>query len=1003
MSTEVFDLVKHMAKTSVNKELIQSSKKIIELFSSIQSQSSYQLSTSENNDFSPPRADVKFFKVEKLAYDKDYPRREAFANILATMNSTAFNFAYVLAGSEKGIELYVGIVKNANDEKNDFGESIQAKDYGGILKNAFEGNFNGSKLTPIRNNIEQLFLNGAELYKNTNNEINAGLLLGVPTVNKKNANNDQDFQGIDRLINSMLGVNWRIIVVCEPVKREEILSLQKSAYELFNKLSVISKLNIQSSYSNGDSLSAGKNYSTGQGRTFGYTEGDSSTEGENDDGYSSSETHHKDFSDQTNFNESQGHHLDFQLNSSSSKAVTIEIANKHAMEIMKYIDEELQERIRIGLCRGLFKTSVYYMAQQPTHAERLRSCLLSIFQGNNPTYSPLMVKKLEKAYDSSCQFLQTFQNHYQKEARITSEAELLLSRPHSDKGSGLCTYLTADEISLIAGLPQTEVPGLPLYEMVDFGLNENSFDGDVIELGNIVQRGRVVQSLKFTLPKDNLSKHTFITGMTGMGKTTTCHRLLAESDIPFMVIEPADPEYRTLIKNERFKDKPVIVFTLGNETVAPFRLNPFEIIKGELISSHIAMVKASFVSAFDMEASMPQLFEEAIYRCYEAKGWNIYTNQNEIYGDKAFDPDVGAFPVLSELIIYLKEVVEEKKFGNRLGAEYQGTLISRISNLTIGAKGAMLNCEHSTDFDYLADNNVILEMKDLMDEEDKALIIGLVLTRLSAIIKIKHENNQLYKHLTLVEEAHQLLSKTMPNDSRAKHSAVATFTNLLAEIRKYGEGLIIVDQIPNKLAPEVLKNTNTKIIHKISTQDDKDAVGDTMMMDTRQKEYLSALERGHAIIFNEQTNKPVHVCIKKITDTAEATIKDDEVKGQFNNYKDKLGPCYDDLMILPIYQLYNKITKILTKDKDYSNFQALFKKLNSEVRRLSEENSLEKKEIWGRLVRKGDITNGHSSSIENKKERIDYLIEFFSNRFEQGIHTRNEINDTIGNLIIYLS
>ena len=156
----------------------------------------------------------------------------------------------------------------------------------------------------------------------------------------------------------------------------------------------------------------------------------------------------------------------------------------------------------------------------------------------------------------------------------------------------------------------------------------------------------------------------------------------------------------------------------------------------------------------------------------------------------------------------------------------------------------MLNCEHSIDFTYIAHNNVVLEMEELRSPEDKALFMGFVLTRLSAVIKNEHRKNHEFKHLTLIEEAHRLLSKVEYGDSGSKKTAVETFTDLLAEVRKYGEGLIIVDQIPNKLASEVLKNTNTKIIHKILARDDKEAVGDTMLMDDKQKEYLSALSVG---------------------------------------------------------------------------------------------------------------------------------------------------------------
>lgn len=161
----------------------------------------------------------------------------------------------------------------------------------------------------------------------------------------------------------------------------------------------------------------------------------------------------------------------------------------------------------------------------------------------------------------------------------------------------------------------------------------------------------------------------------------------------------------------------------------------------------------------------------------------------------------------------------------------------------------------------------MLELEELKSPEDKALVMGFVLCQLQAVIKRQHKELKAHtgalRHVTLVEESHRLLSKAEYGDSGSKKGAVETFSGLcpdmLAEVRKYGEGLVIVDQIPNKLASEVLKNTNTKIIHRILARDDKEAVGDAMLMNDKQKRYLSALEVGHAVVFTEQTEQPVHI------------------------------------------------------------------------------------------------------------------------------------------------
>jgi len=308
------------------------------------------------------------------------------------------------------------------------------------------------------------------------------------------------------------------------------------------------------------------------------------------------------------------------------------------------------------------------------------------------------------------------------------------------------------------------------------------------------------------------------------------------------------------------------IFTVGDEKKSPFRFNPFEMIRGESLTSHVDMLKAAFISAFVMEAAMPQIIEAAIYNAYENYGWDLNTSENEYCSDPW---NAGGFywPTFTDLIKSLDTVVENYKFAPELNSNYKATLKSRLSNFTIGVKGSIFNCKLSMDLAGLMDEMVIFELEDIKSPEDKILIMGFMLARLNEIIKRKFKENKEFKHITVVEEAHRLLSKFEYGDSNSKKHSVTMFTDMLAEVRKYGESLIIIDQIPNKLAPEVLKNTNTKIIHRLFAQDDKDAVGNTMAMEDGQKKYLSMLRVGEAVIFSQNWHKPVHAMIlSKLTD-----------------------------------------------------------------------------------------------------------------------------------------
>lgn len=899
--------------------------------------------------------DICFYRVNRLSFDEDYPHREAFENILLSLDNVAFNLVYILSGDEHGIDLYIGVVKNSNKNVLVSGKKLSARDYGEIIKGAFDGNFGGSDVSRLKGTeLQESVLLAGKNYEN------AGVIVGIPSENTRQKDGGKGFQGIDRLINSMLGAKWRLIIVAEPASKDDINVWQQEVYRIYNSVAPLAKKSVQQSENAGSSKTNSENSSKTSSANFSKnhsTGGGSNQQKENDskntnyqDGESHGEGKSHTFGEGRSETTSRG----------STQSLTAEVINKNAQEILKYIDEELLERIKLGFGRGMFKTSIYYMADLPSTANRLKVGIMSLFQGDASSYSPLMAYSLNLENQKTMSTVGIFQNNYIACDDIPSERLALLSRPHDMKKLWLSTWLTANEVALLAGLPQKEIPGISVVEGVDFGLNVNS-NGEIV-LGSLIQKGRRLDNMPFTLKKDFLSKHTFIAGVTGSGKTTTCHKLLKEAGVPFLVIEPAKTEYRTLIKSKEFGE--CIVFTVGNEDVAPLRFNPFELVPGENLSSHIDMLKATFTSAFPMEGSMPQLLEEAMYKCYENKGWNVDSSHNDKYaqdenyldGDE-FTEKYDAFPIFSDFLAALEQVVDEKNFDKRLRDDYIGSLVSRFSNLRKGAKGRMLNTSHSIDFFGLVDKNVIIELEDLKSSEDKALIIGFILSRLSAVIRKKHKENKNYRHITLVEEAHRLLSRVEFGDSGSKKGAVETFTDLLAEVRKYGEGLIIVDQIPNKLAPEVIKNTNTKIIHKILARDDKETVGDTMLMDDKQKAFMSALETGQAIVFTEGLKKPVHIAVQSITNTNEEEISDEVVRENFNRYVKKynLQKIYFDSQIVSrFYAEFNKNMHILTdlymENKEFNVEAEFIHKIKSylQIKKMS---VVDEKYIFGVLAK----------------------------------------------------
>lgn len=569
------------------------------------------------------------------------------------------------------------------------------------------------------------------------------------------------------------------------------------------------------------------------------------------------------------------------ITTGSSENISKDIFNKKAADYVKYIDEMLLPIIDYGKSKGLYLTTTFIFADKKSQLEKLGNTIKSLYSGKKGNKNPLDVEILDES-DKKIKYFKNFQIpecvSYDDENALTLKSHFI-----ENNNISLGNWYSPNELGLIAGLPEKEVVGLALNEEVEFGLNAKTPDKgeELISLGKLVQSGNEID-VEVSLEKSALNKHIFITGVTGTGKTTTCQKLLLESKLPFLVIEPAKTEYRILMNNKETED--ILIFTLGKDDVAPFRLNPFEFFEGESITSRVDMLKAAMEASFDMEAAIPQIIESAIYSCYEDYGWNIDNNKNEKF-DNPYDEGVYSFTTLEDLLNKIEIEVTKHNFDDRLKKDYIGSITARLQGLLVGSKGQMLNTRRGIDFRELIEKKVVLEIEEIKNGTEKSLIMGFILTNLCEALKSKFKKDKQFKHITLIEEAHRLLSKYSPGDSLNKKNSVETFADMLAEVRKYGESLIIADQIPNKMTPEVLKNTNTKIVHKIFAEDDKEAIGNTISLSKEQKDFLSSLTTGRAIVFSQGWTKALQVQIKERTNTtSKETIDEDKLKNRVENF-----------------------------------------------------------------------------------------------------------------------
>jgi hypothetical protein len=412
-------------------------------------------------------------------------------------------------------------------------------------------------------------------------------------------------------------------------------------------------------------------------------------------------------------------------------------------------------------------------------------------------------------------------------------------------------------LSVRGGIPGIAVRQLP----PDFepGARPNQAGSNELHIGFYHRGGAVVT------PLQSLTRHALITGFTGSGKTNTVLYLLDQlwrnHHIPFLVIEAAKKEYRALSQVKGFED--LLIFTLGDETASPFRLNPFEVLTGVRVEAHLGRLQACFDAALPQFGILPSIIAEALENIYKSKGWKLTDRP-------LADQNHRLFPTLRDLLNEVIRVSEHRGYAGETFHNIRAAASGRIGSLLRGSRGRMFGCQQSYPADEIFHRPVILELNDL-NEDDKALTMMFLLMWLREYREL-HPGKSL-QHITVIEEAHNVVSNVqsvgaseVSADTKAK--AVAAFANMLAEVRAYGEGIIISDQSPEKLAPDALRNTNLQIAHQLRDQRDREAIARAMIMDEEQQAYLGKLRVGEAALFQTGIEKATFISIPEYKDSA---------------------------------------------------------------------------------------------------------------------------------------
>ncbi|WP_051713107.1 ATP-binding protein [Spirillospora albida] len=441
-------------------------------------------------------------------------------------------------------------------------------------------------------------------------------------------------------------------------------------------------------------------------------------------------------------------------------------------------------------------------------------------------------------------------------------AEPASPRPMSEQEQRFPFTATAGALAALAGLPRREVPGLRVLDAGYFDVTsetEAATNEPQIELGAILD-GQDRQVGRFTVPRSTINRHVFVTGATGAGKSQTVRHLLEQltrAGIPWLAIEPAKSEYAAMAGRVADLGGRVTVVNPSDPASVPLSVNPLAPEPGYPVQAHIDMVRALFQAAFDAQEPFPQIMAQALQRVYENNGWDVVTGAG-VPGSR-IDPSV---PTLEQLQNAALQVISDVGYGRELMADVQGFVDVRLRSLRIGSAGRFFEGGHPADIGGMLRDNLVLAIEDVANDEDKAFLMGTLIIRIVEHLRMRERGRDratgsALRHVIVIEEAHRLLRNRGPEHGSSH--AVELFAGMLAEIRAYGEGIIVAEQIPTKLVPDVIKNTALKVVHRLPAHDDRAQVGAAMNLDHDQSREVVSLRPGVAAVFADGMDRPLRV------------------------------------------------------------------------------------------------------------------------------------------------
>lgn len=799
---------------------------------------------------------VRMYRITEMVYQKDESVMDKFTtvfNTLATYNASVF---FLIDSDGRQANYYLGV---RNNEANDSVKKRSTVTLGDTLKQTLIGHFPGVK---IENEDRKKIAGLSEKIMGLKNVTSVSV---VGSSRRENNQPQSEFaQGMEKLCLAMSGRPYTAVIIADNKNAWDVQQMRKQYQELYTALSSLQKVQISDSRSETESRNqsfaemngkqkaamitnavvsiAGTAVGVALGAQFG---GTAAMLGGQIGGQAGGQI--------SSFISSLAPTK--QISKAITTGVTTTEENKAVTDMLIMLDEALKKMNEYD-SYGLWNVAGYFLSDDMSAAEIAASNYRSLMNGDN--------------YGREVSAINSWRSNDLELVGEYRDLTTYLSRfvhPLFNYGGNIVvtpsTNISGKELGLHLGLPRSTVPGLPVIEHAEFGKEVNTYQlfekevsnrpEDRITLGRVFDMGLITDKI-VELNNKSLNMHTFITGSTGSGKSNTVYQILMElrqDRVPFLVIEPAKGEYKDVFGH--LSD--VNVFSTNPNVAQLININPFKFPRSIHVLEHIDGLVEIFSVCWPMYDAMPAFFKDAILKAYEAVGWDLGSSTLE--GDNLEYPD---FDILAE---QLDKLITNSDYAAEIKSNYRGALLTRVKSLAVGLNKYIFT-EEQTPYEQLFDENCILDISRVKSSETKALLMGLMVYILNEYrADQKTENNTGLRHVTVLEEAHNLLKNTSGGESELIGKSVEMITNTIAEIRTYGEGFIIVDQSPSSVDSAAIKNTNTKIVLRTPEANDREAVGRSMGLSTAQVNEIAKLPSGVAVVYQNNWISPVLTLVDK--------------------------------------------------------------------------------------------------------------------------------------------